>query len=329
SRRSRCPAPSRSCRGTSPSDRSAPISWSFRRRHPSSSSRPVRCAAGSGTGRCMPPTGADTASCGTSSSPLGSAPCWSSTSTMTMLRGTSTPSCAAEHTSRSPPGRSRAARHGHPTGRSTSSRSSRSDPVPLLDENRVALLYGDVSPNITDGSSIWLATMAEMLSEIFDEVHLLLKEVDRTRRVLKPVHDLPNVTFHPPLATADAPEASEGSFRLVPRRAGQRIATIAREIVPDAIITRGTDVAAFVSGNPELARIHWAYITDLPYPPDRISINNLTKLQRIAERAHRMFAQTEDARSYLESIAPAAAGKTALLTPTVPDRYFHGAAAES
>src|SRR5699024_2958579 len=155
------------------------------------------------------------------------------------------------------------------------------------------------SPNITDGSSIWLATMAEMLSEIFDEVHLLLKEVDRTRRVLKPVHDLPNVTFHPPLATADAPEASERSFRLVPRRAGQRIATI--------------------------ARINSASIKDLPYPPDRISTNNLTKLQRIAQRAHRMFAQTEDARSYLESIAPAAAGKTALLTPTVPDRYFLGA----
>src|SRR5699024_10514129 len=121
------------------------------------------------------------------------------------------------------------------------------------------------------------------------------------------------------------PEDSEGSFRLVPRRAAQRIATLAREIGPEAIVTRGTDVAAFVSGNPELAQIHWAYITDLPYPPDRISTHNLTKLQRIAERAHRMFAQMEDARSYLESIAPAAAGKTVLLTPTVPDRYFLGA----
>ena len=200
--------------------------------------------------------------------------------------------------------------------------------MPLLDEHRVALLYGDVSPNITDGSSIWLATMAEMLSGIFDEVHLLLKEVDRTRRVLKPVHDLPNVTFHPPLATADAPEGTEVPFQLAPRRAAQRIATLAREVGPDAIVTRGTDVAAFVSGNPDLARIHWAYITDLPYPPDRISTNNLTKLQRIAERAHRMFAQTEDARSYLESIAPAAAGKTALLTPTVPDRYFRAAPVE-
>lgn len=197
--------------------------------------------------------------------------------------------------------------------------------MPLLHEHRAVLLYGDVSPNITDGSSIWLATMAEMLSGIFDQVHLLLKEVETTRRVLTPVHDLPNVTFHPPLAAAEAPEDSEGSFRLVPRRAAQRIATLAREIGPEAIVTRGTDVAAFVSGNPELAQIHWAYITDLPYPPDRISTNNLTKLQRIAERAHRMFAQTEDARSYLESIAPAAAGKTVLLTPTVPDRYFLGA----
>src|SRR5699024_5828800 len=64
------------------------------------------------------------------------------------------------------------------------------------------------------------------------------------------------------------------------------------------------------------------------YPPDSTSNNNLTKLQRVAVRAHRMFAQTEDPRSYLERIAPAAAGKTALLTPTVPDRYFHRAAAE-
>lgn len=192
----------------------------------------------------------------------------------------------------------------------------------LLDQRRSVLLYGDVSPNITDGSSIWLATMAEMLAGIFDEVHLLLKEVDSTRRVLKPVHDLTNVTFHPPFPRTDEPDEASASPRLTPRRAAQRIATLTRELRPNAIVTRGTDVAAFVSGNQELARIHWAYITDLPYPPDRISTNNLTKLQRITERAHRMFAQTEDARSYLESIAPAAAGKTVLLTPTVPDRYF-------
>lgn len=200
--------------------------------------------------------------------------------------------------------------------------------MPLHDGPQRVLLYGDVSPNITDGSSIWLATMAQILSGIFDEVHLLLKEDDVTGRVLMPVRDLPNVTFHPPLQARPGAEPSSARESLPPRRAAQRIAGLAGSIEPDAIVTRGTDVAAFVSGNDALAQVHWAYITDLPYPADRLSTNNLTKLQRITERSHRMFAQTEDARSYLESIAPAAAGKTVLLTPTVPDQFFAEPTAE-
>lgn len=194
--------------------------------------------------------------------------------------------------------------------------------MPRHEPSRRVLLYGDVSPNITDGSSIWLATMTQMLSGFFDEVHLLLKETDVTGRVLKPVHGLANVTLHPPLEVRPGTHVPTASDALSPRRAAQRIAGLADSILPHAIVTRGTDVAAFVSGNDALARIHWAYVTDLPYPADRLSTNNLTKLHRITERAHRMFAQTEDARSYLESIAPAAAGKTILLTPTIPDQFF-------
>lgn len=201
--------------------------------------------------------------------------------------------------------------------------------MPLHDGPQRVLLYGDVSPNITDGSSIWLATMAQILSGIFDEVHLLLQENDVTGRVLQPVSNLPQVILHPPLAREAGSHDSTGLDTLSPRRAAQRIAGLDSEITPHAIVTRGTDVAAFVSGNEHLARVHWAYITDLPYPADRISPNNLTKLQRITERAHRMFAQTEDARSYLESIAPAAAGKTVLLTPTIPDQFFTDPSAES
>ena len=39
-----------------------------------------------------------------------------------------------------------------------------------------------------------------------------------------------------------------------------------------------------------------------------------------------MFAQTEAARSYLESICTAAPGKVLLLPPMVPDRFFEGGA---
>lgn len=59
------------------------------------------------------------------------------------------------------------------------------------------LLYGDTSLNIIDGSSIWLTSVTEMLSPLFDEVHVLLKMSVSNSRLLNAIACRDNVTVHP------------------------------------------------------------------------------------------------------------------------------------
>lgn len=177
------------------------------------------------------------------------------------------------------------------------------------------LLYGDVSLNIIDGSSVWLVSMTKTLSEIFDEVHVVLKAPVENDRLLHNIRDLPRVHIH-------SSTAGSALVALDSRRAAQRIAGLVHELDPSAVVIRGTDVCAYAVGNDNIASRLWAYVTDLPFPTTRISPRGLARLARIAGRSRRMFAQTESARSYLEGICPEAAGKTVLLTPMVPDEFF-------
>lgn len=177
------------------------------------------------------------------------------------------------------------------------------------------LLYGDVSLNIIDGSSVWLVSMARTLSEIFDEVHVLLKLPVENDRLLRGLRDLPNIRVHP--STRD-PEPQP----LEARRAAQRIAGLVGQLDPSAVVVRGTDVCSYAVGNDNIATRLWAYVTDLPFPTTKLSQRSLDRLSRIAARSRRMFAQTQSSRSYLEGLCPEAAGKSVLLTPMVPDEFF-------
>lgn len=178
-----------------------------------------------------------------------------------------------------------------------------------------AIVYGDVSLNIIDGSSIWLASISQTLTNIFDEVHVLLKAPIDNERLLAPLRSNPKITIH---AHTNDPKADP----LPARKAAQRLASLVAEIDPNTVIVRGTDVCIFASGNTNIAKRLWAYVTDLPFPPTKISERSLDRLKTIASRSFRMFAQTEAARSYLESLCPEAAGKTVLLNPMVPDVFF-------
>lgn len=178
-----------------------------------------------------------------------------------------------------------------------------------------ALIFGDVSLNIIDGSSIWLASTAGALAQVFDEVHVLLKAPIENKRLIKPLKTNPKIHIHPHSTGVTAQPLS-------PRYAAQRLATLNQDIEPHAIIVRGSQVCAFVSSNPHMSKKLWAYVTDLPFPPSSITAKQVDQLRKIAGNSYRMFAQTESARSYLESICPEACGKTVLLPPMVPDEFF-------
>lgn len=177
-----------------------------------------------------------------------------------------------------------------------------------------AVVFGDISPNVVDGSSIWLASITEVLANIFDEVHLQLKMPAQNDRIVGRLRELENIFIHTPdLANGQA---------LTTDAAADTVEKLVAEIEASAVIVRGMDACNSFSKKTAITPILWSYVTDLPFPPERLSKNAKNRLNRIALRSRRLFAQTEAARSYLESITPHAAGKCLLLNPMIPASAF-------
>ncbi|MGV0361500.1 hypothetical protein ACUY2X_05305 [Corynebacterium minutissimum] len=180
------------------------------------------------------------------------------------------------------------------------------------------VVYGDTNANIIDGSSIWLMSVCEVLSGIFDDVHLLLKYKPENDRLLQSVNALPNVEVHSPTYYEDGNGLSTGAA-----------ATFAEELTrrtkSEAVIVRGLQAAFDFSSKEELQPRLWSYVTDLPFPPSKLSKTNVNRLQQIADHSRKIFAQTEAARSYWEGLVPQAAGKVVLIPPMIPGYAYDDA----
>lgn len=184
------------------------------------------------------------------------------------------------------------------------------------EKRRRILLYGDINLNVLDGSAVWLISMAEALSKTESDVWVLLKAPIREDRLVSRLEGLSRVTVV--AHSASEPAAGELSTRF----AARRILDLDSEINFDIVITRGFRIAQEVAKSGRLLGKSWIYITDLPFPSTSVTRDQLASLEVISRGAKRLFAQTEDARSYLEAIAPNAAGKTLLLPPMIPDEFI-------
>lgn len=185
------------------------------------------------------------------------------------------------------------------------------------------LVYGDISLNILDGSSIWMLSVTTAMSESVDQVDVLLKEQLYTTKLSCQLEHLRNIRL---LAVREGGSVSVDSSAdkeaLRPEQAAGRIEELDEREHYDVIFVRGRSVSAAVSTRPKIAERTWAYITDLPYPPTDTNAPGREEVARIARTVSRMVAQTEEARSYIESIAPAAAGATLLMPPIIPSRQM-------
>lgn len=133
------------------------------------------------------------------------------------------------------------------------------------------------------------------------------------------IANLPNIDIVHPFSADDKTLHQE----LSPRTAAQRLASIDEELNVDVVICRGSKVSAHVANSTRLAAKSWLYMTDIPHPVSRLESKRLKEIRTIAAACKRLFAQTRDAQSYLEAIAPEACGKTVLLNPMVPDAYYN------
>ncbi|AJI79484.1 glycosyltransferase [Corynebacterium singulare] len=180
------------------------------------------------------------------------------------------------------------------------------------------VVYGDVSPNVIDGSSIWLMSVSEVLSGVFDEVHIQLKNHVQNRTLLSAIDGIENIRIHAPVGIAE-------DAALDTKAAAALVEKLVDDTQASAVVVRGFKAVYDFSLNEKISRILWSYVTDLPFPPNKLSDTNVQRLKHIAESSRRIFAQTEAARSYWEALVPQSSGKVLLLPPMIPDYAFNTA----
>lgn len=194
----------------------------------------------------------------------------------------------------------------------------KSDPFAVGKSRRTVLLYGDVNLNIIDGSAIWLLSMVEALSRTNSHVTVLLKANVNRPGFLDRIATLDNVDIVQPFVGFKMNNQDE----LSPTEAVQRLSELDDSINVDVLICRGSRVCGHIADLPHLICKSWLYMTDIPHPLSKISEKRMNQIRKIVSSCKRMFAQTRDAQSYLEAIAPEACGKTLILSPMVPDEYY-------
>ena len=178
---------------------------------------------------------------------------------------------------------------------------------------RIAL-YGNINLNIIDGSSIWLASLAQVLHRIErTEVTVLRRSPPRRDVVTAELDDLPRVSLVSPRKARANLTLKAALDELEHLDAAQRF---------DIVLLRGYALCKLAARRPRLAGRLWVYLTDIPQDPWELTHKDREELRTIAVASDRLLCQTEQLRSYLEGVTPEVAGKTILLPPMVPPLFF-------
>jgi glycosyltransferase involved in cell wall biosynthesis len=181
---------------------------------------------------------------------------------------------------------------------------------------RSALVYSDINLAMIGGSSVWLATMTELLARAGCAVTLQLRGPRLPEMpLLRPLVDDPAIRIVEP------PADGETFHPDTRRRLEAAVAALRGLDTPDRfdlVVIRGLPLAARLAQEPEFEGRLWTYLTDVPQSVVHLGPAILADLATIALASQVVLCQTEELRSYLESIVPANVGRTALLPPVVP-----------
>lgn len=164
-------------------------------------------------------------------------------------------------------------------------------------------LYGDSNCNLVDGSTIWLQSTAQVLAGLgLDTFELVLKAPMERGVITDPLVADGGITLVEP----DEFLTSAGGAQAVAARR------------PDVVLVRGSRVSLAMAEIPELHGRLWTYLTDIPQHPLVATPEKLAELERIVAASQVLLCQTEALRSLLETLVPAACGRTAVFPPMLP-----------
>jgi glycosyltransferase involved in cell wall biosynthesis len=169
---------------------------------------------------------------------------------------------------------------------------------------RVAV-YGEVDPNLVDGSSVWLQSICQVLASLEGvEVTLLLRRPpDPERRFL-----LAELEADDGVELVDAGRAG----LLSPAEALDLLEDLDRGRPFDLVLLRGQALLAEVADRAGFDGRLWSYAMTGRGMPD-------ATLRALAARSARLLCQTEAVAAELREIVPAANGSLLVLPPMIPD----------
>lgn len=177
------------------------------------------------------------------------------------------------------------------------------------------LLYGDVNLNIIDGSSVWLASAADVLSRHEGVDTTVLAKARVVRDVLSSdISSLPRTLML-------EPDRSAGDV-MTAVAAAQKIHRLHQERAFDVIFVRGFRVAKELARHESVHGRLWSYITDFTHDVGKLSDQEHGELSAIFSASALTLCQTEELRTFLESVFPDDIRRTALFPPIVSDEFF-------
>lgn len=170
---------------------------------------------------------------------------------------------------------------------------------------RVAV-YGEIDPNLVDGSSVWLFSICQVLASLPD-VHVTLlvrRPIESDRRFL--IEEL-LTNRHVDVVDAGGPGLLEADAAM------DELERIDRERGPfDVVVVRGQSVLAKAAERNSFDGRLW------PYVMTGRGMMGKT-FRRLAARSARLLCQTEAVAEDLCVIVPEAGGRILILPPMIPD----------
>jgi glycosyltransferase involved in cell wall biosynthesis len=181
------------------------------------------------------------------------------------------------------------------------------------------LVYADVDMNLTDGSSIWLNSLVQVLArDPSNLVEVLLKARVTKDLLLQDLRKLPNVTLTDPYHTFQG-FGFQNKNRMVPDDAIHVLGKLLQQKVYHCVIIRGLEVCKKALATLEEPGRIIPYFTGFTDDPDHVSKEEKEELQALVSKARLVFLQTEEMKRTFQKIVGDHTAEIAVLPPMVPD----------
>ncbi len=174
------------------------------------------------------------------------------------------------------------------------------------------LLYGDLTLNIVDGSSVWLASVAKLLSQDKNNVVDILLKDKLTTDVLAG-----ELLFRDNISLLEADEFVSKTPFVDPSNIVNVMKAVDSLRDYSCIIVRGFEAVEAIVKDDYLSSKLIPYLTNFCHDKEKITENEKAKLSYIYKRVNQFFVQTVQMGDYLKEVLSVDGAKFQILNPMI------------